>query len=571
MLQTLRIENFALITALEVTFHGGLNVLTGETGAGKSILLDAIDALLGGKLTARHLRAEATQGRIEAVFRLTPELEAWLERMEIEPLEGELLCSRDFSLKGETLRSRSRVNGVLVNRQQLQELRPYLVRFTAQGQAVQLANSAQQREWLDHYGGADLLAQRQRVSECYRAWQENQRQLTAFQEAEQQRLQRLDLLQFQLRELESANLEDAQELEQLQQDYQRLSHLHELQEQSQRAYYWLEEAEPSARELLGQAQVALEALIPLDPALAPVLELLEGAIAQGEEAARQLRSYADTLEAQPDALDRIGSRIHVLQRLCRKYGPDLASVIAFRDRTAAQLRQLQDHNANYEHLHQRGQELLAELRSASDQLHHLRQQAAERLEAELLDHLQPLGLAHARFQVHFESVPPSSYGGDQVTFLWSANPGQPLQPLGEVASGGEMSRFLLALETCLTTQQTAKTLIFDEIDAGVSGRIAAAIADRLQQLSRHHQTLCVTHQSLIAAAADHHYHVHKLSSHATTTVAVHYLDAEERLHALADLAGGDRSAAALSFASRLLEQQQQRQIQQPHPQVPIKS
>ncbi len=571
MLQTLRIENFALISSLEVTFHPGLNVLTGETGAGKSILLDAIDALLGGKLTARHLRTDTCQGRIEAVFSLTPDVQAWLERQAIEDLNGELLCSREFSLKGEMFRSRSRVNGVLVNRQQLQELRPYLVRLTAQGQAVQLASPSQQREWLDHYGGAELLAQRQQVAAHYRAWQDNQRQLATLTQAEQQRLQRLDLLQFQLRELAAANLEHPHELEQLQQDYQRLSHTHELQAQSQLAYDWLYEGDPSATGLLGQAQQTISTLLSLDPSLAPVAELLEGAIAQTEEAARQLRSYADSLEADPEVLDHIGSRIHLLQRLCRKYGPDLASVITYRDRIAAEIQQLQNHEATYEQLQQRGQELEAALTTANDYLHHLRLAAAERLQAELLEHLHPLGLPHARFQVALTPTPPSSYGSDQVTFLWSANPGQPLQPLAEMASGGEMSRFLLALETCLTTQQTAKTLIFDEIDAGVSGRIAGAIADSLHHLSRHHQTLCVTHQSLIAAAADQHYHVQKFSGNEITTVAVHLLQGEERLHALADLAGGDRSTATLTFASRLLEQQQQRQIQQSNQKIRIKS
>ncbi|MCH9055996.1 DNA repair protein RecN [Synechococcus sp. PCC 6716] len=573
MLQTLRIKNFALVTELEVTFHPGLNVLTGETGAGKSILLDAIDALLGGKLTVRHLRSGSTQGHIEAVFTLTPEVQAWLQRLEIEDMGGELLCSREFSLKGETFRSRTRVNGVLVNRQQLQELRRYLVRLTAQGQAIQLASPAQQRDWLDHYGGVELLAQRQRVSECYQAWQRSQRQLAEFTQAEQQRLQRLDLLKLQLSELEPANLNDPHELETLQQQYQRLSHIHELQEHTQRAYYWLYEEEPSATGLLGQAQMALQALLPLDRSLAPVLELLEGAIAQGEEAARHLRTYAESLEADPETLDRIGNRIHQLQRLCRKYGPDLASVMAYRDCIAAELSQIQQHTMTHEHLEHHVQAWMTELTTASARLHELRAAAADQLQAELLEHLQPLGLPHARFQVQLESIAPSSHGSDHITFLWSANPGQPLQPLGEVASGGEISRFLLALETCLTTQQTAKILIFDEIDAGVSGRIAGAIADSLYRLSRHHQTLCVTHQSLIAAAADHHYHVQKFSAahQQQTTVAVYPLHGEERLHALADLAGGDRSAAALSFARRLLEQQQQRQTQQLNQKIRIKS
>ncbi|URR36738.1 DNA repair protein RecN [Thermosynechococcus sp. HN-54] len=558
MLQTLRIQNFALVAELEVTFQPGLNVLTGETGAGKSILLDAIDALLGGKLSARQLRSGTEQGCIEAIFTLTPPVRDWLATLEIDAEGDEVICTREFSLKGETFRSRSRVNGVLVNRQQLQELRQHLVRLTAQGQAVQLASASQQRDWLDRYGGAALITQRQRVADAYRAWQTRQRELQDFASKEQQRLQRLDLLHFQLQELLPAALDDPEELTQLQRDYQRLSHVQELQTQSQQAYYLLYEGEPSVMILLAQVQGALQAIADWDPALQPISELLEGAIAHTEEAARQLCSYSDRLDTDPATLDALGDRIHQLQRLCRKYGPDLGNVIAYRDRIQAELAALSQESTSQEHLEAEVTQLRQALEQASAELHELRLAAAKRLEEDLLTHLRPLGLPQARFTVQLTSTEASSSGSDEIRFLWSANPGQPLQPLGEIASGGEMSRFLLALETCLTTQQTPKTLIFDEIDVGVSGRVAGAIAESLSRLGQTHQVLCVTHQSLIAAAADHHYLVQKDidPSTATTVIRVQYLTEEARVQALADLAGGDRSAMALSFASGLLAQQQ---------------
>ncbi|WJI24648.1 DNA repair protein RecN [Thermosynechococcus sp. B0] len=482
----------------------------------------------------------------------------WLATLEIDAEGDEVICSREFSLKGETFRSRSRVNGVLVNRQQLQELRRHLVRLTAQGQAVQLASASQQRDWLDRYGGEALMSQRQRVADAYRVWQQRQRELQNFAAQEQQRLQRLDLLHFQLQELLPAALDDPEELTQLQQDYQRLSHVQELQSQSQQAYHLLYEGEPSVVTLLAQAQGALQSIADWDPALQPMSELLEGAIAHTEEAARQLRSYADRLDADPATLDALGQRIHQLQRLCRKYGPDLASVIAYRDRIQAELAMLSQESTSQERLAAEVAQLRQALEQASAELHELRLRAAERLEQDLLTHLCPLGLPQARFTVQLTTTEASSSGSDEITFLWSANPGQPLQPLGEVASGGEMSRFLLALETCLTTQQTPKTLIFDEIDVGVSGRVAGAIAESLSRLGQTHQVLCVTHQSLIAAAADHHYLVQKDidPSTATTVIRVQYLTSEARVQALADLAGGDRSAMALSFASGLLAQQQ---------------
>lgn len=559
MLHSLRIENFALIDQLEVTLTPGLTVLTGETGAGKSIILDALDAVLGGKVTSRILRLGSERGLIEAAFDLSPSLRDWLTEIEIDALgDGELICSKEFSLSGGHFRSRSRINGVIVNRQQLESLRDRLIAITAQGQAVQLAAAHQQRQWLDSFGGDPLLQERESVLGCYRTWQGIKRSLEEQRQGEQHRLQQLDLLTFQWQELEAAHVVDPQELEQLEHQYQRLNHVSQLQHQGRIAYQALYEGNDhfAAADVLAQAQVALGEMLAVDPQLSGVVDLIEAAIAQVEEAAHQIRTYTDTLEADPEQLEMVANRIAQLNRLCRKYGPTLKEVIHHRDRIAVELECYRQGHESQGELEERYGQAEGELIQACDRLHRARVAAAQTLECQLIEQLKPLGMAKVEFQVQFHPIPPSSWGSDQVTFLFSPNPGQPPQPLGAIASGGEMSRFLLALQACFSAVTAPKTLIFDEIDVGVSGRVAQAIAEKLHHLSQYHQVLCVTHQSLIAAMADHHLRVEKMISdqESSTVVRVHSLSDADRPSELAQLAGGGKDQPALNFATALLEQ-----------------
>lgn len=559
MLYSLRIENFALIDQLEVALTLGLTVLTGETGAGKSIILDALDGVLGGKVTGQILRVGAERGRIEAAFHLSGSLRDWLIEMEIDPLEEEgLVCSREFSMSGSNFRSRSRINGVVVNRQQLDSLRDRLIAITAQGQAVQLAATSQQRQWLDSFGGDALLQERESVLIGYRTWQEVKRALEAQQQDEQHRLQQLDLLKFQWQELNQANVLDAQELEQLEQQYQRLNHVTQLQHQGRLAYAALYEGnqQSAAADVLAQAQVALGEMVAVDPQLLGVADLIDGAIAQVEEAARQIRTYTDTLEADPDQLDMVANRIAQLNRLCRKYGPTLKEVISHRDLIGVELNHYADSHQSQAELEARCHQTEQVFLQACDRLHTARVSAAHALETQLIEQLKPLGMANVQFQVQLSPIAPSSHGSDHVTFLFSPNPGQPPQPLGNIASGGEMSRFLLALQACFSAVTEPKTLIFDEIDAGVSGRVAQAIAEKLHHLSQYHQVLCVTHQSLVAAMADQHLRVEKVVSadESNTMVRIHTLSETERPSELAQLAGGGNEQPALNFATALLEQ-----------------
>ena len=569
MLLGLRIENFALIDHLELTFGSGLNVLTGETGAGKSIILDAIDAALGGKVTSRLIRTGSPRAVIEATFRLNPELTAWLVQQEIDLIdETELVCCRELAVSRDLLRSRCRINGVLVTRQTLERLRSSLVEITAQGQSVLLGKPTTQRDWLDSFGGEALLSQRREAFVAYQACTSALETLEQRRLSERHRLQQIDLLEFQVRELSAAQLSVPDELEMLLSEGSRLSHVVELQQQSYQIYQALYQNDgdtDAAADLLGHAETLLENIVTYDASLQPLLDMVSAALAQVEEAGRQINAYGEGLEADPQRLETVEQRIRDLKQICRKYGPTLADAIAYSQRVEAELGELTLSEQSIEVLEQIYQEKHALLVQVCQHLTQLRQTTALELEARLVEALKPLAMEKVQFKVDIAPVTPTPTGGDRITFLFSPNPGEPLKPLTETASGGEMSRFLLAIKSCFS-QLDLGTLIFDEIDVGVSGRVAAALAEKLHQLSYHHQVLCVTHQPLIAAMADCHFRVDKQAiateSVATdtdpsvrTVVRVSALeDILTRRQELAQLAGGQYGAEAIAWAQSLLTQ-----------------
>ncbi|MGA7937050.1 MAG: DNA repair protein RecN [Kovacikia sp.] len=514
MLRSLRIENFALIDHLDLDLGAGLTVLTGETGAGKSIILDAIDAVLGGKVTSRAVRTGAERAWLEAVFQMDSGLAAWLEHQDIQLLKEAnfVVCSREIAITQGSQRSRSRVNGVPVNKQQMEQLRDRLVEITAQGQTVQIGRPALQREWLDSYGGDPLVHQREQVATTFMAYQQASQALERRRKSEQDRLQQLDLFEYQLRELNAANLTEADELEQLEIERNRLSHSVELQQHSYQIYQILYENESGGQacgDLLGHAEATLQGMVEYDPLLQPILDLVSSALMQVEQAGREINLYGESIEADPQRLQEVQERIGELKQICRKYGPTLADAIALHRRLQVELEELTGGGQSLEELEQGYQHRQAELIQTCAELTHLRQVAAGDLEERLVAELKPLAMEKVQFQVKLTPCSPSAVGADQVTFLFSPNPGEPLQPLTEIASGGEMSRFLLALQASFTQIDPVGTLVFDEIDVGVSGRVVQAIAEKLHQLSLRHQVLCVTHQPIVAAMADQHFRVSK--------------------------------------------------------------
>ncbi len=577
MLKQLQIENFALIEKLSLSLFPGLNILTGETGAGKSIILDALDCALGGKVNSRMIRTGTDRALIHATFSLTPALEEWLQKEKINQEPDGLTCTREITPRS----SRSKVNGVIVNKQQIQSLREYLLEITAQGQTVLIGRSNLQREWLDNFGGDKLLQTKEKVRQLYYAWDKTKRILQERRQREETRLQQIDMFQYQFQELEEAQLEDPQEIEKLEQERKRLSFVVDLQQQSYEVYQILYQNDhnPACIDLLGQAESILDNMVRIDEELLPILEMIQAALAQVEEAGRRINAYGSQLETDPDRLSEIEKRLRQLKQICRKYGPTLPQAIANIERIRQQLNLLTEEEQPIEVLEEQLKIEEEKLLTTAKELTNLRQQSSKQLEKQMIKGLESLAMAKVQFQVEISPTPPTSEGCDNVQFLFSPNPGEPLQPLTEIASGGEMSRFLLALKTCFAASTPLSTLVFDEIDVGVSGRVAQSIAHQLYLLSRNHQVLCVTHQPIVAAIADHHFHVSKQVSQETiegkevkerTNISIHYLDTETRKLELAQIAGGvdieknvklkrgksqqKASDSAIAFAESLLEQ-----------------
>ncbi|MEB3201704.1 MAG: DNA repair protein RecN [Synechococcus sp.] len=556
MLTGLRLENIALIERLELSFSAGFTVLTGETGAGKSILLDALDALLGGaqgSAGARLLRRGAERGVIEASFSLTPPLQTWLEQQQLEP-DDEVLLTREWRLSEERLTSRHRLNGAVVSRAQIQELRPLLLDLTVQGQTQQLGRPGQQRRWLDRFGGEAVHALLDPVITAWSEWKRAAGQLDQARMDLDQIEQQRALQEQVLADLDAAQLEDPQERQLLLVEENRLAHGVRLQEGVMallgRLVEGAEQA-PSVLDHLAACEQELLHMEGLDGSVAPLRNLCTDSLAALQDLARHLDGYGAGLDSDPESLGALQERLAQLKALERRHGQGLDALIALRDRLRDQLAP-GGGGASLASLE------LAEFTArqgrdrANAALSAARLQSAQELERQLMEALRPMGLANVRFAVAITPAAASEEGADGVQFQFSANPGVPLAPLTEVASGGEMSRFLLALKTCLAAADQHVTLLFDEIDTGVSGKVSGAMAALLGRLAQRHQVFCVTHQPLVAAAADHHFRVAKqVVDGITHTRVSHLRDTQARQVELAELAGGD-SGEARSYAASLL-------------------
>lgn len=557
MLLALKLDNVALIDALDLEFSPGLTVLTGETGAGKSLLLDSLDVLLGAEVPRHLLRHGHDQARIEGCFSPHERASLLLEQRGLRAMGQQpsaLVVTRRLSRRGGRISSRGRINGISVNRQTLLELRPLLIDLTVQGQTQRLGRPTQQRRWLDGFGDFSHQQARRQVAVAHETWVRQRDaldRLKAERTAMQQRWQENAQM---LMDLRQAALEDPEELVTLKRSQDRLAHALRLKQGSWAVVQNIQEPLPgqaSALDCLGQAEGELQALVAVDPALQPLLQRLQQAQDEVQDVALALQDYGQQLESHPLALADLQERIAQLQRLERRYGQSLAELIRHRDELEGATTEL-DWEARQQRVEQEERTAHDRLYQACDQLRQCRRQAADRLVADLMDVLSPMGLEQMRFAVELKPQPPTGHGSEEVCFLFSANPGEPMAPLGDVASGGEMSRFLLSLKTCLAKTDLPVTLLFDEIDSGVSGRVSAAMTKLLHRLARYHQVFCVTHQPLIAARADHHFRVSKHMEGGRTRTQVMALSTlADREEELAQLAGGNPQEARRYVASLL--------------------
>ena len=567
MLQELNVEGYAVVAKLRVRFQPGLNLLTGETGSGKSIVVDALSLLLGARAASDVIRAGCRRARVAAVFEVAeaPALRTLLSESGVELEQGELIVEREVLDSG---KSRAYVNGRLVTLAFLRSLAPFLGDIHGQHEQQSLFSPRTQLEMLDAFAATtDDCAG---IGEIYRTWRRADERLCELRGNEQERLRLSDLYRFQHREISEAKLDPA-EVEQLTQRRDVLGNLARVEENAARAYDVLYDSSASASTQLAAAQKALEDLIALDPSLGSLKERLEGARANIEDAAFEIRSYVDRLEPDPEVLAAIEDRLALIERLKRKYGATVGEMLAYGSEVEGRLAELESSDIAITETEEQRQDAAERYQALAKSLSERRRQASGKLQSQVEKELAALAMDKARFEIGFDEgecdeTGWSASGWDRVRFLVSANPGQPPRPMAQVASGGELSRITLALKSCLIStfgkgrkKDAPRTLVFDEIDSGVGGRVAEALGRRLKKLSASHQLLCVTHLPQIAGFADAHYFVEKEERKSETFASVAELSESERVDELARmLSGAEVTPAAVKHAHQILKANRQR-------------
>lgn len=560
MLQSLRIENFILIENLSLQFPAGVCVLTGETGAGKSIIIDAVSAVLGGKTGADVIRSGTERARIEAVFALDPlpsAMRAWLEEAGVDPeIPGELTLTREITAKG----SRCRVEGTLVQQGALRELGDLLVDVLGQHEHTLLMRSRAHLDLLDRFGGPALEALRSRVADAHGAVLEMGAEIRALENSAAERERQQDFWRFQIEEIDRADITMESEETDLKAERSILANVEALRTHLDQAHELLSSGNdsPSLTEGLDRALSLVRDAAELDASLAPVADALAEAVDMIETSSREVRRHSERLEADPERLDEIEQRLDVLRDLLRKYGPTVHDLWSYRERIEAELAKADGADGRLSALMQARQKLHAELSQLAAQLSKARQEAAARLEAEIGRELADLGMKETRFSVSFRPHSEIAHeGAEGVEFLLAPNPGEPPRPLAKTASGGELARLMLAMKTVFVRGEATPTLIFDEVDTGISGRAAQVVAQKIASLGKRSQILLITHMPAIAAIADRHWHIEKVVHGTRTSLHVHELDAEGQVAELAHLASGDAlSEAAGDHARELLARAQ---------------
>lgn len=560
MLKSITIRDFALIETAHVDWTQGLNVLTGETGAGKSILIDALNAVLGGKVVQAIIRPGAEKANIEAVFDLTTKVQAWLSREELLDEDSkELTVAREISKNG----SKVRVNGTLISQNLLGELRSLLITVHAQHEARTLMSPQSQLTMLDGLGGEAHSRQLDAVKSLYARKKDLSEKLSSFSISEEERLRKLDFANFQLNELVSASLKDPTEDQELTSQISVLGNALELKSQALTGQSMLSGGDGgpdhdglSAIDLVQKALSEVEKALRVDQTLAPIHECLASGLASIEEVSTDLRRYAASLDTDPETLIELESRANQLATIKRKYGPSLAQAMEKQAGLTAEVDTLENVLTQSAKLEEELALISSQLTDNAVELQVRRKKLATTLSGQVEKELFDLGMEKCRFEISFTHLDePNSSGMDKIDFLIAPNPGQPPMPLGKIASGGELSRIMLAIKSIFASADEVATVIFDEIDTGLSGRVLNAVRDKLSRLSKSYQILCITHQPIVASVADNYLEVSKLHKEDSTVVSVKSLDDEMRLRSLASMASGNADgAASLSFARALMDQ-----------------
>ena len=550
MLELLHIENIAIIEAADIEFAPGFNALTGETGAGKSIVIDSLSAVLGQRTSRELIRTGAEKAFVSAAFSgMAPEL---TEALGIQPEpDGTLLLQREIQTDGKNV---CRVNGRPVTVGQLRALGARLLNIHGQHDGQQLLDEEQHIVYLDSFGRVESLAIT--YAEKYKNFTDIRRKIGALQMDEAEKARRVDTLQYQIEELKRAKLKPGEE-EELTARRGMLRNAEKFLDAVAGADYALngDDSGGGALSALRQAQDALSGVRHLDDAFGQLYERLGEAYSEVYDIAATVEDKRGELDVSPGELDRVESRMDLLYRLKKKYGATVEDMLDYQARCEAELAQIEDAGDTLVRLEQVLSKAEKEARQAAQALSDARKAAADRLTAQILTELQQLDMGKIRFAVDFAEKPLDSDGMDTVRFLMSANVGEELRPIHKIASGGELARIMLAMKNVLSEQDHVGTMVFDEVDTGVSGRAAQKVAEKMARISRRKQVLCVTHLPQLAAMADTHFSVEKGERGGRTYTEVRRLDREQRRRELARLTGGSHvSQTMLDGAEELLVQ-----------------
>lgn len=556
MLKSLTVWNFALLEHVQVEFQSGLNILTGETGAGKSILIDSLGAVLGARMSADMVRSGCDWLRVEAVFSLEDEslgLHELLTQQAIDDSDKELIITRQLTRAG---RSTALVNGCHVTLAILRQIGAYLVDIHGQNENLALLKEENQFHLLDGYDPdvAEALA----AYECaYREWREKKKAYEEKQQASREYAQRLDMLHWQDKEISEANLK-AGEDEALEAEIRKLSHAEKIVGSIEESYELLEGGGGSGLGVLpalSQVKKDLEDISRFDDALANAQKMVEEAYISLQEASYELRDYGESVEFSPARLDQLQSRMDVIYRLCKKYGATLDDVLAHQEKVERELSEIENYDEDIAALEKEIAALEKELGKKAATLTELRRAAAKDLSSAIEEQLFALGMPKAQLAIRVE--PAADYGprgSDEVAMFFSANPGEAEKPLQRVASGGELSRIALAIKTVASSRDSSvPSMVFDEIDTGIGGRTAQMVAERIALVAQYKQVLCITHLPQIACMADAHLYISKRTEEGTTATQIRPLSERERISEIARMASGaDMTTASLDNAREMV-------------------
>lgn len=568
MLTELSIENFALVDRQRLPFGPGLNILTGETGAGKSILLDALGLVLGERAGAEMVRHGADRARVEAVFSVDEgasgaRLRETLEHGGVDADEGVLILSRDLSASG---KSSVRINGRPATVGMLKSIGDALVDIHGQHEHQSLLAVERHADILDAWCGTETLALKAAVAEAWAELQAVAKELAGLKQDARERARNLDLLSFQRDEIDAAAPKPGED-DELTAERLRLASAEKLHAAASGAYVALHgggSVATSARgggnesggalDGLTTAVAEIEHAARLDERLAPLLESLQNALYAGEEAARDVRNYRDEIEFNPDRLEQIETRLDTLRTLKRKYGDTLDEVLRYQGEISQRLEVLENADERIAELETLIQTRQAELDARAARLTAARKKAAGPFAEAIMRELGDLAMTATRFAVAVEARPATAKGADHVEFLLSPNPGEPLKPLAKIASGGEISRVMLAMKSVLARIVAVPTLVFDEVDSGIGGRTGSVLGEKLARLGESAQVLCITHLPQIAARGASHLYIEKQVHGERTVVQVAPLDGDARVGEIARMLGGGGTVTVLQHAREMLSQ-----------------